>query len=395
MARSLLYMVLPLFLLSACGKEITKGPLDKVDGKPEKLTNIQVENISGGSKISYTLPEDYDNLYVLAEFSSRAGEQRIAKSSVYSDYIVLDGFANTDEYQVALYLINRSETRSEPVQVTIKPLPPPIHQVFADLFIENSFGGYRLELFNELEHEYVLYTLRKEENGNYELFDRLYTRSKKRDYMMVGLPPEPTEFAFFLMDKWRNVSDTLFMTITPLPEVTLDKSKFSMLYLDNDTNRPAGTDNPRLMWDNNIATRYRLHDSETADPPHWFTIDLGQHAKLSRLRLNQYITGTNYNWVFNRQSPRYFEIWASAEVPAQDGNWDNWVRLGEYESVKPSDLPPGIFSDEDIALAIRGEDFILPYTGIAYRYIRFLTVSTWDTRPNPYIGDITFYGEPL
>ncbi|WP_460764968.1 DUF5000 domain-containing lipoprotein [Niabella terrae] len=384
-------LLLPLMLLISCGKETIKGPLETGDGTPGKLTNIQVENLPGASKISYTLPDDPSVLYVLAEFSTQQGELRIAKSSVYTDNIVLEGFASTDEQQVTLYVVNRSEVRSEPIEVKINPLLAPIHEVYEELVVLEDFGGIKLQIRNDLEREYVLYTLRKNENGIFESFDRLYTNSKLREYLMTGLPAEPMDFAFVLMDKWQNKSDTLYKTLTPLYEEKLDKSKWNLKVLDNDTYLSESSDNPRLLWDDITTNRFRLR-SATPDPPHWLTIDIGQTAMLSRIRVNAYWT-SNGNWLFNRQSPRYFEIWASNN-PSQSGSWENWDKLGSYESVKPSGLPLGEFTNEDLAVGAAGEDFTLPYNGVSYRYIRFVTISTWDTRPNTYWGELTLWGNP-
>lgn len=390
--KPLINLVLPLVLLLSCGKETVKGPLEKNDGTPGKLTNIRVENLPGASKISYTLPDDAAVLYVLAEFSTKQGEVRVAKSSVYTDYIVLEGFAGTDEQRVTLYAVNRSEVRSEPIEVNIKPLTAPIHEVYKELVVLEDFGGIKLQVHNDLEKEYVLYTLKKNEKGIYESYDRLYTNSKLREYLMTGLPAEPMDFAFVFMDKWQNKSDTLFKTLTPLYEEKLDKSKWSLKVLANDTYTPESGDNPRLLWDDITTNRYRLHGTLTPNPPHWLTIDIGQTAMLSRIRVNAYWT-TNYNWLFNRQSPRYFEIWASNN-PSQSGSWENWDKLGSFESVKPSGLPLGEFTNEDLAVGAAGEDFTLPYNGVSYRYIRFVTINTWDTRPNTYWGELTLWGNP-
>ena len=392
LVKPFLILVLPLSLFFSCGKEIVKEPLEKSDGIPGKLTNISVENLPGASKISYTLPDDPSVLYVLAEFSTKEGETRIAESSAYTDYIILEGFATTDEQSVTLYAVNRSEVRSEPIEVTIKPLTAPIHEVYKELVVLEDFGGIKLQVHNELEKEYVLYTLKKNEDGVYESYDLLYTNSRLREYLMTGLPAEAMDFAFVFMDKWQNKSDTLFKTLTPLYEEKLDKTKWNLKVLDNDTYTPESGDNPRLLWDDITTNRYRLHGTLTPNPPHWLTIDLGQTAMLSRIRVNAYWT-TNYNWLFNRQSPRYFEIWASNN-PSQSGSWENWDKLGSFESTKPSGLPLGEFTNEDLAVGAAGEDFTLPYNGVSYRYIRFVTISTWDTRPNTYWGELTLWGNP-
>src|SRR3546814_10549278 len=56
-----------LLVVSACKDKNRLDPLENDGIPPEALTNVQVENLNGAAKISYTLPGDEDLLYVLAE----------------------------------------------------------------------------------------------------------------------------------------------------------------------------------------------------------------------------------------------------------------------------------------------------------------------------------------
>src|SRR5690606_32993715 len=105
----------------ACNQE-QLGPLVSQGGTPSPLSNISVENLNGGARISYTLPDDPDLLYVMASYSVNSGVERTVKSSVYGNSLLLEGFSSTDEREITLYTVNRSENRSEPMQVKIKPL---------------------------------------------------------------------------------------------------------------------------------------------------------------------------------------------------------------------------------------------------------------------------------
>src|SRR5690606_34007993 len=109
--------VIALIAIHGC-KETTFGPLVTNGNTPGKLTNLNVENQPGGAKVGYTLPNDEDVLYVLAEFSAADGTKRNIKASSYTNYIILDGFADENERKVTLSVVNRSENRSEPVEVT-------------------------------------------------------------------------------------------------------------------------------------------------------------------------------------------------------------------------------------------------------------------------------------
>src|SRR5690606_23763814 len=106
--------------LIACNEE-ELGPLVVQDGKPNILSNISVENLNGGARISYTLPDDPDLLYVTATYPLSSGVQRTVKSSVFGNSLTLEGFSTTDEREVTLHTVNRSENLSDPMKVKIKP----------------------------------------------------------------------------------------------------------------------------------------------------------------------------------------------------------------------------------------------------------------------------------
>ncbi len=375
-------------------KETTFGPLVKNGNTPGKLTNLTVENLPGGAKVGYTLPNDEDVLYVLAEFSAADGTKRNVKASSYSNYIILDGFADENERKVTLSVVNRSENRSEPVEVTIKPERAYLHDVFGSLRVRETFGGIDALFSNEHEGEYIFHTMLKNEEGEWEQYDRLYTKSKEREYAVRDLPAEPIEFAFFFTDKWKNNSDTLVANLTPLFETQLDKALWKHLPLLNDTyTSEYATWAIQNLWNGNTANFFYV---KAALPglalPNWFTIDLGQEAKFSRIRVQQ-LSHANA-WIFASGAPQQFEIYGS-NSPASDGSWDSWTLLGQYESVKPSGSALGFLSNEDIAVGKAGEDFNFSVDAASYRYIRFKTNRTWGGNLNPMIAELTLWGQPV
>jgi hypothetical protein len=376
-----------LFFISCQKKE--HAPLSKSDKTPSKLTNIKVDNTFGGAKISYALPDDPDLLYVLATFSTREGEERMVKSSIFKNFVVLDGFGDTNEYTVNLYTVNRSENKSEPITTTIKPLTPPIQTVFKTLQVTPDFGGVNIQFVNEREDEFVLYTLYKNTEGEWVPYDRLYTKAQTRSYSVRGFPAEPIEFAFYLSDAWKNKSDTLFQAITPLYEVLLDKSLWKLVPLDNDTYEGAYGLTMDKIWDGSLANVDYFIGNLPSNIPNWFTVDLGVEATFSRLKVWQY----PYGYEYQLGNPRTFEIWGSNN-PSQDGSWDNWTLLLQCESIKPSGSPVGVATTEDKAYAQAGEDFNFPISDKSYRYIRFKTLRTWTGATNLLLLEMSLYGQP-
>src|SRR5690606_24162556 len=105
----------------------------------------------GGARVTYSIPDDQTILYVKAVFESHMGQEREVKSSVYKNYIDLDGFGDTNEYTVKLFAVNRSEIQSEPIECKVQPLTPPIYDVFESLEASEDFGGVNTKFTNELQ----------------------------------------------------------------------------------------------------------------------------------------------------------------------------------------------------------------------------------------------------
>jgi len=379
--------------LIACNEE-ELGPLVVQDGKPNILSNISVENLNGGARISYTLPDDPDLLYVTATYPLSSGVQRTVKSSVFGNSLTLEGFSTTDEREVTLHTVNRSENLSDPMKVKIKPLISPLEVTFNALEVMGDFGGVTLRIRNETGNEFVFYTLTKEETGTWEIYDRLYSSAMEREHSVRGLEAEPQEFGFVLQDKWQNRSDTLFTTLTPLYEEELDKSLWRHHLLDNDNYYPNYPDRPLSnLWSESNAN-FMMATYPGIELPNWFTVDLGQTAVLGRMKMNSINSSvSNYQWFFSAGSPRIFEIWGSND-PALDGSWDNWTLLDRFESIKPSGTPIDVRTAEDISVGLAGEDFKFSNYDNAYRYIRFRLINTWGNLPTIQLQELTFWGEP-
>ncbi|WP_353124503.1 DUF5000 domain-containing lipoprotein [Parapedobacter pyrenivorans] len=388
MKQFLAFSIVILLTVSGCN-ELENTPLVTTDGKPNPVQNIQVENLPGGARISYTLPPDKDFSYVEAVFASHeSGEKRTVKSSLYKNFVELEGFAVEGEYQIDLYSVNRSEVKSNPVSATIKPLTAPISTVFDSLQIREDFGGVNVQVFNDPENEYILYTLLKDDQGAWTVYDRLYTKAKYRNYSVRGLEPEEMEFAFVLADKWENLSDTLKLMLTPYYEEQFEKDWLA-LHLPGDAWEGAYGLTLDKLWDGSLANvDYFIGNIPTPPLPNHFTIDLRKPLKISRMKVNQYTFGYQYGL----GNPKTFEIWGSNDPPA-DGGWDNWTLLLQAESIKPSGLPGTAFTNEDTAYAVAGEEYDFPLETDTYRYIRFKTIKTWGGSENILLHEITLWGQ--
>lgn len=382
------------FFLIGC-KEFENEPLVPAGGVPSTITDIQVENLPGTAKITYSLPNNNDLLYVLAVYQTENGIEKSVKSSLYNNFVLLEGFPEAKPYQVKMYAVSKSEVRSEVVDVTVNPTIPRITEVWKTITLQADFGGVNINYENEAKEAYVFNLLVKGATGNWELYDRHYAKMATESYSVRGLEPKEIEFGMSVLDRFGNSSDTLTFKLTPIYEELIDKKIWKLLPLASDSSEPFyGHSTIEKIWDENVhqqfgGTNYFYGHPVTIKPlPNWFTIDLGKQYKISRLKVNQY-EGTG-QYMYTDGNPRVYEIWGS-NTPSD--SWDNWVLLRACTSIKPSELPIGVRTAEDIAYAFAGEDFGFPIDKPGVRYIRFKLIETWSKQPNMLLDEITFWGQ--
>mgnify|MGYP005805199943 FL=1 len=90
-----------LFAILAMGcTEDELEPMGHNSTPPGQVTGIEVENLPGKAKLSYTLPDDPDLLYVKAVYRLNSGVMREIKASYYTNTMPLDGFGDTHIHEV-------------------------------------------------------------------------------------------------------------------------------------------------------------------------------------------------------------------------------------------------------------------------------------------------------
>src|SRR5690606_14879527 len=90
--------------------------------------------------------------------------------------------------------------------------------------------------------------------------------------------------------------------------------------------------------------------------PQWFTFDLGVTAKLSRLVLFKRLSNA---YLYNSGAVKRWTLYGSNN-PNPDGSFDeSWIFLMDCNSYKPSGLPPGENTNEDLEYA-RGRRIHVP-----------------------------------
>ncbi|WP_420603102.1 DUF5000 domain-containing lipoprotein [Flagellimonas sp.] len=394
-------MLLSLLLVAliSCDEE-ARGPLVTDATIPGAVSEVSVQNLPGGAKISYKTPSDEDVLYVEAIYE-RNGEPVSTRSSVFKDFVTIEGLDITDPVQVSLITVDRSENKSTPISVTINPEKSPLKKVFESLELVEDFGGPRLKYNNEddIKIEFLLYTI---ENG-----ERVYQQSafiengQNTFHIFRGFPPVMTKFGIEAVDRWDNSASLFEADVTPLEEVILDRLAMNGEVLSGDEETAFGWTLGNLF--NGTAGGAGFHTNQSnlgsvvfpyTEAYHMFSVDMGVTAKLSRFKFWPR-QGDCCGTPFGHGDPRYFEIWGIDEIPADNGaSLEGWTRLVENgEVIKPSGAPVGSNSAEDRALAASGLEFNFPIDAPPVRFIRFVVFENWSGTNFTHVMELEFYGQ--
>lgn len=389
-------------VLSACKDQKLAPILD--DGKaPQAIKNPLIENVAGGAKITYTLPDDLNLLYVKAEYQV-GGTKREAKASFYQKTIVIEGFGDTLEHEVNLFAVSRGEKASAAVAVRIRPLTPAVLKVRKSLTFKEVFGGFSSGFSNIDKANVVIVALLWDAvKSEWRQIDANYTALESGIFKVRGLKPELQKFGLFVKDRWNNMSDTLKFELTPIPEFELDGTKFVDIrkkfsipqinplpqsgakmieMVDYSSSYPW-----KNLFDGNTTTMF--HTKQNVDQPTWLPVDLGKSYRLSRYKLWQR-TGSFY---YSHGNPHEWEIWGT-NTP---NDVNSWVKLDHQMMIKSSGLPVGQNTTEDIDIANNGQEYDFPDEVPAVRYIAWKAVDCWGAIEGQtgffHLFELKFFGQ--
>ncbi|HVI47499.1 MAG TPA: DUF5000 domain-containing lipoprotein [Chitinophaga sp.] len=364
--------------------------------KPDKLEPISADKaapgpvikptfsgLPGAAEIYYTLPDDQNLSYVRAEFEIN-GVKKEAKSSFYKRSVTVEGFGDTTEHVITLYAVSRSEVPSTPVQIKVRPLPPAIWGVYKSLLVEEAFGGLQVDFTNPDKGKIVVGTLLwNPQQREWRNINNFYYGLDSGSFTIRGLTSVKQLFGIFIKDRWGNVTDTFKKELTPIYEEELNKAnfidirkKFPIPQLPPLPKSGAKVAEPTNLssWPfanmfNGIIGNEGFHTTENKDVPIWIPIDLKVKAKLSRYRIWQ----RQSDYIFNHGNPHEWEIWGT-NTP---NDVNSWVKFDHRVMEKPSALPLGQKTTEDIDNAAAGEEYEFPLSAPAVRYIAWKHIDSW------------------
>lgn len=387
--------LLPILLIFGCKNEDFIGQYPTDETAPSEVKSTQVKNLPGAAVIKYSIPNDDDFLYVKAVYE-RGGKLMEQKASVYNDSLLLEGFGRSQEIDVQLFAMDRSNNASNPVNVKIHPLDAPIFGILESMKVQDDFGGIRLDWNNDRLSNVIVSVLTKTNEFGVEEFteaETFYSKAKAGFGNVRGYADTEKVFGVYVRDIWGNKTDTIFDTFHPIFETQLDKSLFRRWNPPGIPYDGYTTANWRIenFWDGKIGTKGNAMNQGFANLTKLeFTFDMGQTAKLSRFKINQ---RSESNLIYGLGHPKKFQLWGST-TPNVNQDFATWIYLGEFESIKPSGLPLGQVSDDDIRYAWEnGEEWNVPLEAPAIRYIRFVAQETWGNASAVQMLEITLFGD--
>lgn len=398
---------------------------------PGKITNPQIENLYGGVRITYKLPSDKDILGVKAicDFYVN-GEKLEVFSSAFRDTIEIHGFPNTEQRIVSLICVDNSQNESEPVDVIIKPLTPPVELIKQSLKVIPTFGGIFLDWQNEMNSDISILISSADSTGKISLDESYFTNSTKDSRSFRGYDDSERKFQIEIRDRWGNKVE-LDTTLIPLFEQEiLPKNEYGQAIW-----KGYGWDDDSWKWRGDLRSHnisplidgipisYTGHWSSTYSYisyydnsfpenqgvlPIYFTIDLGVEVTLSRFVY--WMRGRNLgdpylkdnHLYYQSGALKYVEVWGSrtpkqpSDFSSQDESlkywtewneiggtdaWKNdWHKLGEGAFLPPSGaIQPDDLTVDDIIFADNGFEIEIDpeMSNEPVRYIR-LIMRLWN-----------------
>ena len=388
------YLLICVILILGCSEE-ERGAYGSDEIPPDAVEINSVENKPGGAIIKFTPPTNEDLLYIRGAYSDENGISKQVIVSSVIDTLSIIGFGQTGDYNVDVTAIDTSDNESVAVTTTISPLEAPIHAILESIEGAQDFGGINISYLNPTRAEVSLNMSILDQDGNQVFKESFYTSQANSSYSFRGYDPIPTTFIIYVEDRWGNKSITKTLESTPLEDVFLDKGFFSIQQMPGDESFSEYGFSANQMWDGSWSSQWNCGHTNFLALPHQLTINLGQLARLNRFKLYQR-GGTE---LYKHGNPKRFQIYGRENLdnlpiysPSNPG--DGWILLGEFESFKPSGLPPGSNTEEDYLFQDNGEDFVFDSNVQQYniQYIRFVNLETWNNQMVSVIGELSFWG---
>ena len=387
--------------LCSCEEEsIGQYPIDEVP--PGPVTDVVVsETFGGGAVLSFQIPDDPDLMGVIANFTLDTGKETEVMVSSYARQLTVKGFAEAKEHPVSIRTMDKSRNLSDPVVVMVTPNRAPIYDVYETLAMYDDFGGMQIQWENPERQDIIISVSRPITEGSDMLEDVTTFYSSEKDGMAnVRGFTEPQMFYVSVSDPYGNQTEMVSKLVSPMYEEEIQGSKYWKKWNPSDIPYKQYSKNYPIekLWDGitmEVSTSSNFfHTPAGGTFPVRFTFDMQQVYQLSRMKM--YHRGQQ--WVYKHGNPKVFSVYGSlssnVKLDATDPE-NQWIFLGRFYSVKPSGLPVGEYTNEDLAKGGGGEEFNFPlHYSTPVRYIRFDVEETWGGTEMIHISELRMWGQP-
>lgn len=381
-------------LVLGCGED-KHEPYGSDNNPPGKVAINSIINRPGGAVIEFTPPTDLDLLYVKGKYFNEKGVKKEVIVSSYIDSLNINGFGLAGDYEVQVTALDLGNNESAPVTAEISPLEAPIHAILESIQGIEDFGGINISYENPTRANVSLNMSIENDNGDVVFKESFYTSQSNSSYSFRGYESKLTVFVIYVEDRWGNQTEQRKFEVTPLEDVFLDKQLFSIVPMPGDESFSEYGFSANQIWDGSWSNQWNCGHTNFLSLPHQLSIDLGQDVKLNRFKLYQ----RGGSELYKHGNPREFRIYGRENLdnmpiydPSKPG--DGWILLGDFESFKPSGLPPGSNTEEDYLFQDNGEDFVFSAEARKknIRYLRFVNDRSWNNQMVTVIGELSFWG---
>ncbi|WP_455961198.1 DUF4959 domain-containing protein [Bacteroides bouchesdurhonensis] len=393
MKTKLIFICLLISGVLGCKEDEVRAPYGTNNATPpQDVSNVTIKNTAGGAVLKYDIPDDPDLLYVKALFKAKGEEVREVRSSMYIDSLVIQGLGDTNEHEVVVYAVNRSEKTSKGVSISIFPESPPVANIRESLKFTTDWGGFSLDFENKGKDAVsIMVYYENAETKEPVLHDIYYTEQAEGPLAVRGLSAIPANFKVIIKDRWDNESEPYTFELTPLEEELLDVTKFKEMFIPGDVRWNFFGGGWNNFFNNNYGSMDFAHTDYPVAFPHPTTIDMGATVLLSRMKIWQRLVEDDF---YKHGCPRYFKVYGCPENldPFKE---ENYILLMDGELAKPSG---GEYTDpntaDDILAAQKGHEFLFKNELIKpVRYVRFISLASWSGMECTRICEMKFWGQ--
>ncbi len=416
--RKYLFLFVAFLLIMASCKEEGRHDANSNDKTPPgKVKDITYKPLYGGARFFYTIPNDEDLLNVEAVYTNAQNQSFTFSASYYTDSLDVYGFAETIEYTVQLYAVDRVGNRSEAAEINVVPLKAAYTRVAESMVIKPGFSSFILDWENELKQNINIYVdFSYTQNGTPYEFSQVFSSNLETDRRFIEdlylTPQDPVNVRVRVEDIYGNITAPVdYGQISLLEDIKIPKADWK---LPNPNDSIADVpmcfgngfegrlsyviddlidrgDNLNFMHTN---SRGRTGHAANGNMPWNFIIDLGDYYELSRIITHQRHSGGLAN-ISQGQYYKYENV-GIYRIYILDESTDTWEQITEHKIP----VPIGLSEIEIVKLGEAGDmAYMYPndpqYTKPA-RWFRYEAYKCFDgnyTMDNALcLSEITLYG---